>query len=100
MLSEVLDASCTEWYLLFANNANLYCFTLDDEVTHDILASHPLLYVLKYFCLAVAHDIFAVLCSDIIYLMNIVQVTLLWDELGVDEMWSILLESLDRKLTE
>ena len=35
------------------------------------------------------------LCSDIISLMNIVQVTLLWDELEVNKMWLILLESLD-----
>ena len=29
------------------------------------------------------------------FLMNIVQVTLLWDKLGVNKTWSILLESLD-----
>ena len=37
---------------------------------------------------------------DIFFLMNIVQMTLLWDEQGVNRMWSMLLESMDRKLIE
>ena len=37
---------------------------------------------------------------DINFLMDIVQVALLWDELGVNRMWSMLLESMDRKLIE
>ena len=37
---------------------------------------------------------------DIIFLMNIVEVTLLWGELGVNKVWSMLLESMHRKLIE
>ena len=36
--------------------------------------------------LEVVHDTFTVLYSDIMPLMNIVQVTLLWGELGVNKM--------------
>ena len=42
----------------------------------------------------------SLLCSDIIFLMNNVQVILLWDEQGVNRMWSMLLESMDKKLIE
>ena len=44
-------------------NSICYRFSLDDEVIHDILASHPLLYVLEYFCFEDIYNTFTALYS-------------------------------------